>query len=111
MHNWEYSPLVARTELVRLIARLDIPISLGDLDAFVEYITNAHNPKYKSVSRQTTTRDITKYFTDKKAKLVESFASAGVNYVCLTSDILVILMILKLMLSIPYSCINVVHVT
>jgi hypothetical protein len=44
MRNWEYSPLVARTELVRLIARLDIPISLGDSDAFVEYITNAHNP-------------------------------------------------------------------
>jgi hypothetical protein len=70
MRNWEYSPLVARTELVRLIARLNIPIILGDSDDFVEYITNAHNPKYKSVSRQTTTRDITKYFTDKKAKLV-----------------------------------------
>jgi hypothetical protein len=51
MRNWEYSPLVARTELVRLIARLGIPISLDDSDAFVEYITKAHNPKYKSVSR------------------------------------------------------------
>ena len=62
----------ARTELVRLIARLDVPISLGESEAFVEYIKNAHNPKYTKVSRQTTSRDILKYFTDCKAKLVET---------------------------------------
>jgi hypothetical protein len=38
------------------------------------------------VSRQSTTRDILKYFTDCKAKLVETF-SASVNCVCLTFDI------------------------
>jgi hypothetical protein len=43
-------------------------------------------PKYARVSRQSTTRDILKYFTDCKAKLVET-SSASVNCVCLTSDI------------------------
>jgi hypothetical protein len=28
MRSWDYCPLVARSQLVRLIARLDIPISL-----------------------------------------------------------------------------------
>ena len=30
MRNWEYCPIVARTQLVRLLARLDVPISLGE---------------------------------------------------------------------------------
>ena len=31
MRNWDYCPQVARTQLVRLIARLDVvPISLGE---------------------------------------------------------------------------------
>ncbi|XP_039786943.1 uncharacterized protein LOC120653078 [Panicum virgatum] len=54
--------------------------------AFEEYIKIAHNPKYAKVSRQTSSRDILKYFTDCKAKLVESF-STSVNCVYLTSDI------------------------
>ena len=86
MRTWDYCPMRARTELVRLIARLDVPISLGESEAFVEYIKNAHNPKYTKVSRQTTSRDILKYFTDCKAKLVETFTTS-VNCVCLTSDI------------------------
>jgi hypothetical protein len=86
MRSWNYCPLVARTQLVRLIARLDVPISIGESEAFEEYIKTAHNPKYARVSRQSTTRDILKYFTDCKAKHVETF-SASVNYVCLTSDI------------------------
>ena len=87
MRNWEYCPIVARTQLVRLLARLDVPISLGESYAFEEYIRTAHNPKFVSVSRQTTTRDMLKYFTDWKAKLVETVSSASVNCVCLTSDI------------------------
>jgi hypothetical protein len=86
MRSWDYYPLVARTQLVRLIARLDVPISMGESEAFEEYIKTAHNPKYARVSRQSTTRDILKYFTDCKAKLIETF-SASVNCVCLTSDI------------------------
>ena len=87
IRNWEYCPQVARRELVRLLARLDVPINMGETDAFEEYIRTAHNPKYVSVSRQTTARDIQKYFNDCKAKLVESFNSSAVNCVCLTSDI------------------------
>jgi hypothetical protein len=86
MRNWDYCPMVARTELVRLLARLDVPISMGETNAFEEYIRIAHNPKYVPVSRQTTTRDIVKFFTDRKAKLVETLSSSAVNCVCLTSD-------------------------
>ena len=80
--------MVARTELVRLLARLDVPINMGETDAFEEYIRTAHNPKYVPVSRQTTTRDMVNFFTDRKAKLVENLSSSAINYVCLTSDIL-----------------------
>jgi hypothetical protein len=57
---------------------------MGESDVFEEYIRTAHNPKYVPVSRQTTTRDLIKYFTDCKAKLVET---VSVNCVWLTSDI------------------------
>jgi hypothetical protein len=70
MRNWDYCPMVARTELVRLLARLDVPISMCETDAFEEYIRTAHNPKYVPVSRQATTRDIVKFFTDRKANLL-----------------------------------------
>jgi hypothetical protein len=38
MHNWEYSPKVARTQLVRLLARFDAPVSMGEFEEFEEYI-------------------------------------------------------------------------
>jgi hypothetical protein len=87
MRTWEYCPIVACTELVRLVSRLDVPICMGETDAFYDYIRNAHNPKFVPVSRQTTTRDIVKYFTDKKAKLIETLSSSAINCVFLTSDI------------------------
>jgi hypothetical protein len=59
---------------------------MGESETFEEYIKTIHNPKYGRVCRQSTTRDILKYFTDCKAKLVETF-SAYVDCVCLTSDI------------------------
>jgi hypothetical protein len=87
MRNWEYCPMFARIALVKLIARLDVPICMGESDAFEDYIKTAHNPKFSGVSRQTTTRDIEKYFSDSKVKLVETLTSSAVNCVCLTSDI------------------------
>jgi hypothetical protein len=42
----EYSASVARSKLCRLIAILDLPISFGESDAFQEYITRAHNPRF-----------------------------------------------------------------
>jgi hypothetical protein len=54
--NWKYDPMIARTELCRLIARLDLPLGIGETQAWSDYIKNAHNPLFKSVCRQTTTR-------------------------------------------------------
>ena len=30
VHNWDYNPAVARSELCRLIARLDLPLGIGE---------------------------------------------------------------------------------
>jgi hypothetical protein len=86
VRHWEYNAEVARTQLYRLIARFDLSICLDETDAFEEYIKIAHNPRFASVSRQTTTRDIVKYYADCRAKLVEAL-SYGVSSVALTSDI------------------------
>ena len=55
------------------------------MKAFEEYIQRAHNPHFVSVSRQTTTRDLEKYFLDRRYSLIECLKS--VNSVCLASDI------------------------
>jgi hypothetical protein len=68
-----------------LIARLDLPLCIGETDAFEEYITTAHNLRFCHVSRQTTTRDFAKYFNDRRAQLIESLKS--VFSIALTSDI------------------------
>jgi hypothetical protein len=39
MRDWGYSPKVAHTQLVRLIARLDIPIYMGEREKFEERIS------------------------------------------------------------------------
>jgi hypothetical protein len=77
----------ACTELYRLLPRVDLPINFGESTAFEEYIYSAHNPKFQVVSTQTTTRDLAKMFSNRKAKLVELLSSDFVNCVCLTSDI------------------------
>jgi uncharacterized short protein YbdD (DUF466 family) len=61
VRSWDYNPEIARIELCRLIARLDMPLGIGAYDAFVEYI-RAHNPRYVPVCRQTTTNDFVKHF-------------------------------------------------
>jgi hypothetical protein len=33
LHNWDYNPAVARSELCRLIARLDLPLGIGKTEA------------------------------------------------------------------------------
>jgi len=57
--------------LVRLIARLDLPLAFDELEAFDYYITTAHSPRFTPCSRQTTTRDLIKYFTERRDKLVD----------------------------------------
>ena len=82
---WEYSPEVARFELCRLIAREDLPISFGQSPAFVNYIKEAHNPRFVPVSRQTTTRDFYKLFKDRRSVIIDRLNSA--SSIALTSDI------------------------
>jgi hypothetical protein len=57
VQRWEYSALVARTEMCRLIATEDLPLCFAKSDAFNEYITRAHNPRFVKSSRQTIARD------------------------------------------------------
>ncbi|KAG2640242.1 hypothetical protein PVAP13_2KG060416 [Panicum virgatum] len=83
--HWEYSPEVARTQLCRLIARLDLPLGFGDSEIFEEYIKIAHNPRFASVSWQTTTRDLAKYYADCRSKVMDTLAAT--SSVAFTSDI------------------------
>ena len=66
--HWEYSDARARTELCRLIARTDLPISFAECDAFEEYIVNAHNPRFVKTSRQTIVRDLIKLYNKRMEK-------------------------------------------
>ncbi|KAG2536922.1 hypothetical protein PVAP13_9NG234446, partial [Panicum virgatum] len=75
--HWDYSPEVARTQLCHLIARLDLPLGFGDSKAFEDYIKIAHNPRFAIISRQTTTRDLVKYYADRHSKIIETLASAS----------------------------------
>jgi hypothetical protein len=86
VRSWEYSAAVARTELCRLVARLDLPLCFGESDAFHDYITNAHNPRFVKSPRQTTARDLIKLYNDRVEKLVEVLKTS-VYSVVLTSDI------------------------
>jgi hypothetical protein len=69
-----------------LIARLDLPLGVGETEAWEEYIICAHNPRFTKVSRQTTTKDLSKLFTERRNMLKNSVLSAA-SSVALTSDI------------------------
>jgi hypothetical protein len=84
--NWEYDPQVARTELCRLIARLDLPLGIADTDGWDDYIHHAHNPIYVRVSRFTTARDLVKLYNEKLNNL-KDIVFPIVSSICLTSDI------------------------
>jgi hypothetical protein len=85
VHNFDYCPHRARTEMCRLIARLDFLLNLGESPAFEEYIKLSHNPSFKSVTRQTTSRDLVKYYTDHRKVIVDCLLSA--SSIAITSDI------------------------
>jgi hypothetical protein len=86
IHSWEYSAEVARKELCLLICSLDLPLGIGGAPAFERFIRHAHNARFASVSRQTTTRDFVKVFNQSHTLLIDMFQST-VACVCLTSDI------------------------
>ena len=60
-------------------------MSFGDCNAFEEYIKIAHNSRFATVSRQTTNRDLVKYYTDHRNNIIETLAAA--SSVDLTSEI------------------------
>jgi hypothetical protein len=51
LHTWVYDPALTRTELARLIARLDLPLGISETQAWEDYIKRAQNPRFQSVSR------------------------------------------------------------
>jgi hypothetical protein len=69
-----------------MIARHDLPLCIGESDAFEEYIVKAHNPRFIKVSRQTTTRDLAKIFNECRNTIRNNILS-GASSVSLTSDI------------------------
>jgi len=87
VRRWEYNADVARVELVRMLARLDLPLLIGETDAFKDYIKTAHNPAFAPVSKQTTGRDLFKHFNGKREKLMTCLQDNVVSYVAVTSDI------------------------
>jgi hypothetical protein len=75
LHNWVYDSSRARNKLCRLIARLDLPLGVGETQAWEDYIKNAHNPRFSKVSRQSTTRDMHKLFAEERDPVKDWAAS------------------------------------
>jgi hypothetical protein len=71
--------------LARLIARINVPLNIGDQPAWEDCIRIAHNPNCKHVSRKTMTRDLETLFYLKQADVKQLLEHA--SCVCLTSDI------------------------
>jgi hypothetical protein len=78
--------MVARIELCHLIARLDLPLGVGETQAWEDYIKRAHNPLFEKVSRQTTTRDMAKLFGEQRDMLMKSLLPTA-SSISLTSNI------------------------
>jgi hypothetical protein len=68
-----------------LIARLELPLNIGEQPTWEDYIRMAHNPNYMHVSMQTTTRDLEALFFVKQSNLKELLNVTSCVY--LTSDI------------------------
>jgi hypothetical protein len=66
VQRFQYNSNIAMSELAHLIARLDLPLNIGEQPAWGDYIRIAHDPNYKQVSRQTTTRDVEALFFHKQ---------------------------------------------
>jgi hypothetical protein len=85
VRNWDYSLEVARVELYRRIARLDLPFHIGVYDAFVDYIIRAHNPRYAPVCRKTTTKDFVKHLNQTHTLMMDCLTAC--SSVAIISDI------------------------
>lgn len=85
VRDWDDTPDVAHFELCCLIAKLDHPLEIGETNAIEEYIQHPHSPCFSKVSRQTTTRDLAKLFSEHHDKLKECLLY-GVSFVGLAYD-------------------------
>jgi hypothetical protein len=85
VQRFQYNPNVARSELARLIATLDLPLNIAEQPTWEDYIRITHNPNYKHVSRQTTTRDLETLFYHKQDDVKQLLEHT--SCVCLTSNI------------------------
>jgi hypothetical protein len=82
---FQYNRNVARSELAHLIDILDLPLNIGEQPAWEDCIRIAHNPNYKYVSRQTTTRDLDALFYLKQVDVKQLLEQT--SYVYLIFDI------------------------
>lgn len=62
-------PKAGHVALCKLIAKLDLRVCIGEINAFEEYIREAHNPRFSSISTRTTTGDIIKYLVSVVVRL------------------------------------------
>ena len=69
-----------------MITRLDLPLGIGESQAWEDYIVLAHNPRFAKVSRQTTTKNLGKLFTERRDKL-KNFMLPAASSIALTSNI------------------------
>jgi hypothetical protein len=75
VYNWDYKSDVVRSKLCRLIARLDLSLGVGETETWKEYIVRSHNPRFTKMSRQTTTKDFSKLFTERRNMFKNSVLS------------------------------------
>ena len=78
--------LLLGVSLCRLIATLDLLLGIGETHPWEDYIARARNPRFVMVSRQTTTRDLSKLFTERHDVLKNS-ALPATSSIALTLDI------------------------
>jgi hypothetical protein len=79
-----------------LIARLDLPLNIGEQPTWEDYIRATHILDYKHVSRQTTTRDLEALFYQKQADVKELLNTTSRVY--LTYDVYGMIMLRRIIL-------------
>lgn len=86
VRNFTYDPALHREGICRLIASNDLPLGFGESEGFIKYIQTVHTPSFKSVSRQTTSRDMKKLCKTSLQTIKDDFTTCTFS-VSLTSNI------------------------
>ena len=80
-----FDPQAHREALVKYIVGADMPISLGEHPAYIEYVRSLVSD-YQPVARNTSRSDLKKYYKKRRAALVQELERGTFN-IALTSDI------------------------